>query len=146
MAVVIESYVSPTLVLLAFDWPDGHQRHDFLGFAIPRTPGFGHEPTSWLPNRIGFNGPPANNQPDFPSDAAPIQKFYWWDARIDTKDRGSKFSYRVVPVVGTATAIALLEQQAGAVEVQVPEIEAHGSRTHVDRAVVSSQALSTHVH
>jgi len=30
----IRSYLSPTLVLLAFDWPDGAFREDFLGFAI----------------------------------------------------------------------------------------------------------------
>ena len=28
------AYLSPTLVLLAMDWPDGETRHDFLGFAI----------------------------------------------------------------------------------------------------------------
>jgi len=38
----VRSYLSPTLVLLAFDWPDGAFREDFLGFAIeggvPITP------------------------------------------------------------------------------------------------------------
>ena len=28
----IKAYRSPTLVLLAFDWPDGENRNDFLGF------------------------------------------------------------------------------------------------------------------
>src|SRR5579863_5900124 len=99
MPVIAKSYVSPTLVLLAFDWPAGSEKNDFLGFAIQRTPGFeGREP-SWLPNRIGFNGPKPD-QGDFPSNEEPIQKFYWWDARITTKDRGTSFSYRVFPVTG----------------------------------------------
>ena len=37
--VKVRSYCSPTLVLLAFDWPDG-AREDFLGFAVSRVPGF----------------------------------------------------------------------------------------------------------
>ena len=36
MTVHIKSYCSPTLVLLAYDWPEGRQREDFLGFAIER--------------------------------------------------------------------------------------------------------------
>jgi hypothetical protein len=59
------AYLSPSLVLLALDWADGEQRQDFLGFAIRRTPGFLDFKTkqmaasSWLPNRLSFNGPPA---------------------------------------------------------------------------------------
>jgi hypothetical protein len=37
-AVAARAYLSPTLVLLAFDWPSGAARDDFLGFAIERTP------------------------------------------------------------------------------------------------------------
>jgi hypothetical protein len=59
------SYLSPTLVLLAFDWPDGAFREDFLGFAIERQPGFERAAKSWLPNRIGFQGP-APDQRDKP--------------------------------------------------------------------------------
>jgi hypothetical protein len=93
MPVVIKAYTSPTLVLLAFDWAGGANRNDFLGFAIKRVPGFGNQPESWLPNRIDFNGP-APDGSDKPSARAPIQKFMWWDARIDTKDRGKTFDYR----------------------------------------------------
>ena len=72
--VKIRPYCSPTLVLLAFDWPDGDRR-DFLGFAIQRSPGYrkpdGTEETeSWLPNRVGFDGP---EQGDLSSDTCPIQ-------------------------------------------------------------------------
>ena len=93
------AYLSPTLVLLAFDWPDGEQRADFLGFAITRTPGFLDLTTgvlaasSLLPNRLSFNGPPAEGQPDFPSDKAPIQKFMWWDARLEGLPTGQSIAY-----------------------------------------------------
>jgi len=56
MPVIVRPFTSPTLVLLAFDWPEGNGKSDFLGFAIERTPGFNGAPSSWLPNRIGFNG------------------------------------------------------------------------------------------
>lgn len=141
MPVVVRSYESPTLVLLAFDWPAGDGRSDFLGFAIERTPGFQGADKSWLPNRIGFNGPKPD-QSDFPSNEAPIQKFYWWDARIDTKDRGSTFSYRVIPVIGPSGALQLVDSEAGRIDVQVPNVEEHGITTHFNRAVVSSQAFS----
>ncbi|WP_218190971.1 phospholipase D-like domain-containing protein [Enhydrobacter aerosaccus] len=137
----VRSYQSPTLVLLAYDWPQGDDREDFLGFAIERTPGFDGAPKSWLPNRIGFEGPKPD-QGDFPSNEAPIQKFYWWDARIDTRDRGSHFSYRVVPVTGKPGALKLMDNRAGTIAVQVPEVEEHGITSHFNRAVVSSQAFS----
>jgi hypothetical protein len=41
--IVAKAYTSPSLVLLAMDWPDGEVSHDFLGFAIRRTPGFQDE-------------------------------------------------------------------------------------------------------
>jgi phosphatidylserine/phosphatidylglycerophosphate/cardiolipin synthase-like enzyme len=141
MPVVVRSYTSPTLVLLAFDWPSGDQRPDFLGFAIERTPGFDGVPKSWLPNRIGFDGPKPD-QSDFSSKDAPIQKFYWWDARIDTKDRGSSFSYFVTPVTGSPGALQLLEEEQGHITVRVPQTEENGITTHFNRAVVSSQAFS----
>ena len=46
MPVVVRDYTSPTLVLLAFDWPSADQKNDFLGFAIERTPGFDGSPNS----------------------------------------------------------------------------------------------------
>ena len=79
------------------DWPDGGSRGDFLGFAVARSPGFRGEGESWLPNRIGFDGPRTDGA-DIPSNVAPIQKFLWWDARIDDADRGSQFTYEVTRV------------------------------------------------
>lgn len=140
MAVIARSFQSPTLVLLAFDWPAGDGRPDFLGFAILRTPGFSGAPESWLPNRIGFNGPKPD-QGDFSSKEAPLQKFYWWDARIDTRDRGATFSYRVTPVIGTAGALRLLDGESATIGVRIPEVEEHGITTYFNRAVVSSQAF-----
>src|SRR5258708_11277398 len=118
MPAIIRSFTSPTLVLLAFDWPDGDAKADFLGFAIERTPGFDGAAKSWLPNRIGFDGPKPDHS-DFPSNEAPIQKFYWWDARINTRDRGSSFSYRVIPVTGSPGALDLMDAAAHTVDVQV---------------------------
>ncbi|HEX3545529.1 MAG TPA: phospholipase D-like domain-containing protein [Mycobacterium sp.] len=141
MSVVAKSYLSPTLVLLAFDWPAGKDRTDFLGFAIERTPGFNGDVSSWLPNRIGFGGP-APNQGDVPSDVAPIQKFYWWDARIGDKDRGASFSYRIVPVTGAPASLTLVDAEAATVQVTVPEIEENGIASYFNRAVVSSQAFT----
>ena len=140
MAVIVKAYTSPTLVLLAFDWPEGDGKSDFLGFAIERTPGFNKAPKSFLPNRIGFNGPKPD-QSDFLSDQAPIQKFYWWDARIDTKDRGSTFTYTVIPVTGTPDALQLDRASATTLDVSVPQVTENGITTHFNRAVVSSQAF-----
>jgi phosphatidylserine/phosphatidylglycerophosphate/cardiolipin synthase-like enzyme len=141
MSVALRAFTSPTLVLLAFDWTKGDQEQDFLGFAIERTPGFDGQPKSWLPNRIGFDGP-KSDQSDFESNEAPIQKFYWWDAHINTKDRGSRFSYRVIPVTGTPSALELNEAEQGVIEVLVPQTEENGITSHFNRAVVSSQAFS----
>lgn len=141
MTVAVRSYTSPTLVLLAYDWTDGHERTEFLGFAIERTPGFGGAASSWLPNRIGFNGP-LPDQGDLPSNEAPIQKFYWWDARITDADRGSSLSYRVVPVVGSPSSLTLLDDQSATIQVPIPEIEVNGIGSYFNRAVVSSQAFS----
>jgi phosphatidylserine/phosphatidylglycerophosphate/cardiolipin synthase-like enzyme len=140
MPVIVQSYQSPTLVLLAFDWPAGNGRPDFLGFAILRTPGFAGALHGWLPNRIGFDGPKPDRS-DFSSNEAPIQKFYWWDARIDTKDRGTIFTYRITPVVGPAGALRLLDGESAATDVRIPEVEEQGITTHFNRAVVSSPAF-----
>jgi phosphatidylserine/phosphatidylglycerophosphate/cardiolipin synthase-like enzyme len=145
MPVVIKSYTSPTLVLLAFDWPAGDGKPDFLGFAIERTPGFNGAAKSWLPNRIGFDGPKldAKKHPiDLPSNQAPIQKFYWWDARINTADRGTSFTYRVIPVIGPFNSLTLTNAEAGTEIVAIPHVEENGITSHFNRAVVSSQAFS----
>src|SRR5262249_12050556 len=142
MPVVVKSYTSPTLVLLAFDWPDGDAKNDFLGFAIERTPGFYGAAKSWLPNRIDFNGPKgdAHGEPaDAPSNVAPIQKFYWWDARINTADRGTTIVYRVVPVTGPYNALKLVDAEAKTIPVRIPQVVENGITTHFNRAVMSSQ-------
>ena len=138
--VKVRTYLSPTLVLLAFDWAAGGTRDDFLGFAIERRPGFGGAASSFLPNRIGFDGPAVDV--DFPSDTSPIQKFMWWDARIDDDDRGRRFSYTVTPVVGTAAAPRPLAGSATTVPVDLPRDEEQGIGSYFNRAVVSSQAFS----
>ena len=68
----VRAYCSPTLVLLALDWADG-DRDDVLGFAVERTPGMRpslnepQAPKSWPPNRVGFDGPPADGATKSPT-------------------------------------------------------------------------------
>ena len=146
--VVAKPYTSPSLVLLAMDWPDGEARQDFLGFAIRRTPGFQDNKTgtladySWLPNRIGFNGPPAEGQPDFPSNKSPIQKFLWWDARLDGLKPDFKLSYEISPVCGNVSHFDLVHTDSLKVEVILPHNVRLGIGTWFNRAVMSSQAFS----
>ncbi|MBI3077667.1 MAG: phospholipase [Deltaproteobacteria bacterium] len=139
--VKVKAYLSPTLVLLALDWPDGQSRRDFLGFAIQREPGFLGRPKSWLPNRLGFDGPAPKGE-DLPSDRNPIQKFMWWDARIDDKDRGKTITYTAMPVVGSRNSFRGLDQCRGSATVTIPLPEADDIGTYFNRAVVSSQAFS----
>lgn len=130
------------------DWPDGETRHDFLGFAISRTPGFLNNKTkkfadkSWLPNRLGFNGPPPEGQPDPPSNKAPIQKFLWWDARLDGLDQESKLRYEIFPVCGNPSNFDLIPSDSIDVEITLPPHIEFGIGTWFNRAVMSSQAFS----
>lgn len=130
------------------DWPNGDSHNNFLGFAIHRTPGFQDNKTgsfsehSWLPNRIGFNGPPPTGQPDPPSNEAPIQKFLWWDARLDGLKPGSKLSYEISPIIGNPNNLDLIQPDSTVVEVIIPEHIQFGIGTWFNRAVMSSQAFS----
>jgi hypothetical protein len=151
MTVFVRSYLSPTLVLLAFDWPEGKNREDFLGFAIKRTPGFlapnGHdrEASSWLPNRLTFRGAVPDTQNDAPTNTAPIQKFMWWDARIDEGDREKNFTYLIYPVVGAPDALQLLDAQKAECKLTLPAHTEDKIGTWFNRAVVSSQAFARKV-
>jgi len=138
--VAARPYLSPTLVLLCFDWPDGATRDDFLGFAIKRTPGYGGDQESWLPNRTGFNGP-APDHGDLPCNTAPFQKFMWWDARIDDADRGKTFDYTIYPAVGSPAKPDLLDDASITLSVTLPQSVVGGVGTYFNRAVVSSQAF-----
>jgi phosphatidylserine/phosphatidylglycerophosphate/cardiolipin synthase-like enzyme len=139
--VKVRAYLAPSVVLLAFDWTGGRDRKDFLGFAIQREPGFNSGKASWLPNRIGFNGPDPKGK-DLPTNNNPIQKFMWWDARIDRDDTDKTFVYTVFPVVGTDIEHHLIENDATTVRVKIPKNEVKQIGTYFNRAVVSSQAFS----
>src|SRR5258706_6465152 len=129
MAAQIRAYLSPTLVLLAFNWEAGANRNDFLGFAIRRTPpydGEQHPETingrqwSWLPNRLSFAGPGADGQ-DFSSKSSPVQKFMWWDARYRAEEAGhAHVTYMVIPVTGQPNAVNLEIAEAASVELDLP--------------------------
>jgi phosphatidylserine/phosphatidylglycerophosphate/cardiolipin synthase-like enzyme len=133
------------------DWEDGESSDDFLGFAIRRTPGFQDlatgdvAPSDWLPNRISFAGPPATGQPDFPSNIAPIQKFLWWDARLEGVNPGDSLKYEVFPVRGTAQSLQLVHAHRASIEVSLPAHREHGIGSWFNRAVMSSQAFSRKV-
>jgi phosphatidylserine/phosphatidylglycerophosphate/cardiolipin synthase-like enzyme len=136
------AYASPTLVLLAMDWPAGKRFSDFLGFAILRAPGFQKgEKDGFLFNKIGFTAPGPDAQP-LPSNLAPFQKFLWWDAGINDGDRGKTYKYTITPVRGTGpNDLALQHQAETTIAVKLPLVESDGIATWFNRAVVSSQAF-----
>jgi phosphatidylserine/phosphatidylglycerophosphate/cardiolipin synthase-like enzyme len=142
-AIKARAYASPTLVLLAMDWPDGKRFADFLGFAILRAPGFHpKEKDGYLLNKIGFD-PQGPNSQLLPSNIAPFQKFLWWDAGINDADRGKTFKYTITPVRGTGpTDLALEHDAETTIAVTLPKVEEDGVATWFNRAVVSSQAFS----
>lgn len=145
--VTARAFLSPTLVLLAMDWEDGAKRKDFLGFAIKRTPGFRPKqgaPTDildWLPNRLSFDGPNPDGR-DMPSLTNPIQHFQWWDARINTEDRGTTFKYTIYPVVGSTSHYSIVDAAKAEIDCEIPQVEENGIGTYFNRAVVSSQAFA----
>jgi phosphatidylserine/phosphatidylglycerophosphate/cardiolipin synthase-like enzyme len=142
-AVIARAYTSPTLVLLAMDWVAGNKHPDFLGFAILRSPGFNpKERDAYLFNKIGFDPPGENSQP-LPSNLAPFQKFLWWDAGINDRDRGKTFKYTITPVLGSGPKdLRLQHDSETTITVPLPRVEEDGIATWFNRAVVSSQAFS----
>ena len=141
-AVKAKAYTSPTLVLLAMDWPEGSRFDDFLGFAILRSPGFHPgEKDGFLFNKIAFTAPVEDSQP-LPSNLAPFQKFLWWDAGINDADRGKTFKYTITPVRGTGPNNLRMQHDAETtITVPLPKFEENGIATWFNRAVVSSQAF-----
>jgi phosphatidylserine/phosphatidylglycerophosphate/cardiolipin synthase-like enzyme len=140
MALEFRGYLSPGVVLLAFDWPEGKDNSDFLGFSIQRTPGFGNNASSYLMNRIGFNGPPKDGSWK-PSNLWPIQKFYWWDAQINDADRGKSFTYRLAPIKGPAANPTEYSGVSASITLKIPQNVENGVGTWFNRAVVSSQSF-----
>lgn len=141
----VRAYASPTAVLLAFDWEEGKNHPDFLGFAIRRSPGYapGHA-EDFLYNKINFEAPKkGTKQKPTGSDKAPIQKFLWWDGGINTDQRGSDLTYTVTPVLGNGPLnISLQRNLEVSCTVRVPTIiDADGIGSYFNRAVVSSQAF-----
>src|SRR5262245_15155429 len=141
--VIARAYTSPTLVLLAMDWPDGAKFDDFLGFAILRAPGFHPgEKDGFLFNKISFTAPDENSPP-LPSNLAPFQEVMWWDAGINDADRGKTFRYTITPVRGTgANDLRMQQDAATTITVPLPKVEEDGIATWFNRAVVSSQAFT----
>ena len=148
--VEVKAYASPGCVLLAFDWADGEEYEDFLGFAIRRDPGYGRDgKPQYLLNKLDFSPIAPGSSPQG-SDLAPIQKFNWWDGGIKPADRGKSFTYTVTPVRGTVTSVRdtvrrqlnLVQSATGTHKVTIPEILEGGIATYFNRAVVSAQSFS----
>jgi phosphatidylserine/phosphatidylglycerophosphate/cardiolipin synthase-like enzyme len=134
------AYCSSSMVLLAFDWDEGKAHSDFLGFAIRRSPGLGQSAPSWLPNRLSFQG--AIRKGENPaSNRNPIQKFMWWDARIE-RDKSRTYKYTITPVRGTPGNLTLVTSASRQVSVTTPPSKHDGIGTWFNRAVVSSQSFS----
>jgi phosphatidylserine/phosphatidylglycerophosphate/cardiolipin synthase-like enzyme len=140
--VVVTAYPSPTCIFLAFDWDDGAQHADFLGFAIERDPGYGADKKpQFLFNKLDFV-PIAEKAKPKGSDLAPFQKFNWWDSGFKTEDRGKRFKYTVFPVRGTGPGdLKLQRHDAGSIAVVLPNILEGKVATYFNRAVVSSQSF-----
>ena len=139
---VVTAYPSPTCIFLAFDWEDGAQHTDFLGFAIQRDPGFAADKKpQFLFNKIDFV-PDAENAKPKGSDLAPFQKFNWWDSGFKTEDRGKTFKYTVFPARGTGPGdLNLQRQEAASIAVALPNILDGKIAAYFNRAVVSSQSF-----
>jgi hypothetical protein len=91
----VKVYASPGCVLLTFDWADGENHPDFLGFAIERNPGYSRNGASdFLFNKLDFVPPKDQAAKPKPSNKAPFQKFNWWDGGINPADRGKVFNTR----------------------------------------------------
>lgn len=137
------------VVLIGMDWtPTAKQ--PFFGFAIRRMPGF-HETiagtarkgiqntSSWLDNRLSFDGAPDSFSP---TNVSPVQKFQWWDARFrPSEDVGKKFVYEVIPMIGRPGALVPVPGAAGSASVTFPGRSVDGVGVWFNRPFVSSQAF-----
>ena len=139
--VIARAYTSPTLVLLAMDCRTA--RNSTIWVFHLRAPGFHPgEKDGFLFNKISFSPPTDKSQP-LPSNLAPFQKFMWWDAGINDKDRGKTFTYTITPVRGTGpTDLKPVTAAAATIKARLPNVEEDGISTWFNRAVVSSQAFS----
>jgi phosphatidylserine/phosphatidylglycerophosphate/cardiolipin synthase-like enzyme len=148
-----KAYASSHVILLAFNWEEGKNNENFIGFAIQRTPGFlkkggGREAKSPLSNRLNFNGP-AKQGEYTGSDKNPIQKFMWWDAQINDADEGKIFTYTITPALydktDAANPVKLVTEAAKDIKVKVPSHKTSDGKvtTYFNRAVVSSQSFSS---
>src|SRR4029453_11812013 len=84
----------------------------------------------------------AAGQPDFPSDVAPIQKFMWWDARLDGSNAGASLAHEITPLWGAPGALQPGTPDRVSLTVELPEHVEFGIGSWFNRAVMSSQAFS----
>ena len=138
------AYTSPTLVLLAMDWPDGAKFDDFLGFAILRVAGLPSGREGRIPVQQDLVHAADENAQPLPSNLAPFQKFLWWDAGINDADRGKTFKYTITPGARhrRRTISRCSMRRRRRITVPLPKVEEDGISTWFNRAVVSSQAFT----
>ena len=57
MPAQVKTYASPSCILLTFDWEEGKNHPDLLGFAIRRSPGYSKSGApEYLFNKLDFTG------------------------------------------------------------------------------------------
>ena len=74
---------------------------------------------------------------DPPSSEAPVQKFLWWDARLDGLKVGSKLRYEISPIIGKPNELNLIQADTAAVDVILQEHIEFGIGTWFNRAAFS---------
>ena len=103
--------------------------------------------SDWLPESPVIRRSARRGSAGFPfANEAPIQKFMWWDARLDGSSAGDTLGYEVTPVCGTKTNHALVPAAASSVTIALPPHVEMDIGTWFNRAVMSSQAFSAQVH
>ena len=74
--------------------------------------------------------------------SAPIQKFMWWDARLDGSNAGDSLTYDITPVCGAPGALQPIVADTFSLTVVLPAHVQFGIGTWFNRAVMSSQSFS----
>jgi phosphatidylserine/phosphatidylglycerophosphate/cardiolipin synthase-like enzyme len=115
-----------------------------LGFAVYRKEGTPDGPSPWvpLPAWVGFVGQANPSWTRKTTEVWPVQKFEWKDL---TAQRGTTYSYKIVPVSGNPSSQAPLTQHADIALVAGPATltPQRGSfSTYFNRGILSTQFLS----
>lgn len=128
------------MALVAMNWRDGKPPREFVGFAIEyREPG--GDRFFALKNRLSFDGPAGEVNPDrLSTRLSPIQKFRWVHFPRNAELPG-RFVYRVTPVfMNDDDELSYGEAQEAAIELRRETYPGQLNVTYT-RGFVSSQAF-----